>query len=330
MVYTKKRISDFYRSGLSYREIQTKTGCSYFAICKAVKEILGKCRSTSESGKLAKAKYIMSDETRQKLSNAGKKSILNSKKIWTKPEQKFKDILNSINIGVKFPECLLEIYGEGENDGEIFFQYPLQRYICDFVDPERKIVYQVNGDFWHANPILYDSKNLNKIQLNNVRHDRNREQYLKSKGYTVCILWESEIYWNVPLVIEKVRASRKMANPSRLHREDIRIDTGDAQSDWSEILRSLWFKKPRKQKETIKVVCKQCGKEFDVSADNKKEHKRKFCGYDCSSMSRRRVCRPDRDQLLVEINTMSWRAVGRKYNVSDNAVRKWARDYGLT
>jgi transposase-like protein len=41
----------------------------------------------------------------------------------------------------------------------------------------------------------------------------------------------------------------------------------------------------------------------------------------------RKVERPPYDQLLREIEQTSYLAVGRKYGVSDNAVRKWIRFY---
>jgi transposase-like protein len=41
----------------------------------------------------------------------------------------------------------------------------------------------------------------------------------------------------------------------------------------------------------------------------------------------RRVSRPPYEQLLAEIEATSYCAVGRKYGVSDNAVRKWVRFY---
>jgi transposase-like protein len=31
--------------------------------------------------------------------------------------------------------------------------------------------------------------------------------------------------------------------------------------------------------------------------------------------------------LIAEINELGYSAVGRKYGVSDNAVRKWLKDY---
>ncbi|MEA2223958.1 MAG: hypothetical protein QOH83_2334, partial [Solirubrobacteraceae bacterium] len=41
----------------------------------------------------------------------------------------------------------------------------------------------------------------------------------------------------------------------------------------------------------------------------------------------RRAERPPYDQLLREIAETSFSAVGRRYGVSDNAIRKWVRQY---
>jgi hypothetical protein len=41
----------------------------------------------------------------------------------------------------------------------------------------------------------------------------------------------------------------------------------------------------------------------------------------------RKVERPSYDQLLADMESMSLLAIGRKYGVSDNAVRKWLRAY---
>ena len=44
-------------------------------------------------------------------------------------------------------------------------------------------------------------------------------------------------------------------------------------------------------------------------------------------MAARTVARPPYDQLLREVEATSYVAVGRKYGVSDNAIRKWVRAY---
>lgn len=46
-------------------------------------------------------------------------------------------------------------------------------------------------------------------------------------------------------------------------------------------------------------------------------------------LDQRKTMRPSREELQEKIEAMSWIALGRYYGVSDNAVRKWARSYGL-
>ena len=41
----------------------------------------------------------------------------------------------------------------------------------------------------------------------------------------------------------------------------------------------------------------------------------------------RKVERPSYEQLMADVSSMSFMAIGRKYGVSDNAVRKWLRSY---
>lgn len=37
--------------------------------------------------------------------------------------------------------------------------------------------------------------------------------------------------------------------------------------------------------------------------------------------------RPSLDQLLKEVSELGYSATGRKYNVSDNSIRKWIKMY---
>jgi hypothetical protein len=40
---------------------------------------------------------------------------------------------------------------------------------------------------------------------------------------------------------------------------------------------------------------------------------------------------PTKEQLTLDLkNLKTWVFVDKKYNVSDNAVRKWAKKYGLS
>jgi hypothetical protein len=75
--------------------------------------------------------------------------------------------------------------------------------------------------------------------------------------------------------------------------------------------------------------CLRCGKQFDP----KTAHQR-YCSRSCgqraprssrgvSNLAARRVERPPFDQLIAEVKQLGFSAVGRKYGVSDNAIRKW-------
>ena len=67
-----------------------------------------------------------------------------------------------------------------------------------------------------------------------------------------------------------------------------------------------------------KYYCEKCG-------DEKKSRNSKTC-YKCSGITGRKVKnRPSREQLLKEIEETNYCAVGRKYGVSDKAVRKWLK-----
>ena len=84
----------------------------------------------------------------------------------------------------------------------------------------------------------------------------------------------------------------------------------------------------KKKKELFKKKCKVCSKILTVKS-NSEFQKRQFCSHKCSYFAHRRTKWPTRNQLKKEIKRFSWLALGRKYKVSDNAVRKWARKHKI-
>jgi Zn finger protein HypA/HybF involved in hydrogenase expression len=77
--------------------------------------------------------------------------------------------------------------------------------------------------------------------------------------------------------------------------------------------------------------CLHCGRTFMP-----KTHRQRYCSAGCGSRyardgaarpDARKVVRPSYEQLLREISESSFLAVGRRYGVSDNAIRKWVRQY---
>jgi very-short-patch-repair endonuclease len=47
------------------------------------------------------------------------------------------------------------------------------------------------------------------------------------------------------------------------------------------------------------------------------------------AFKQRKVKRPSKEKLLIEINEQSFSSLGRKYGVSDNAIRKWCKYYKI-
>lgn len=80
--------------------------------------------------------------------------------------------------------------------------------------------------------------------------------------------------------------------------------------------------------------CRRCEREFTA-----KSPRQKYCSHTCGCRwdraqlrgkpkpDTRKAERPPYEKLMAEIEATSYCAVGRKYGVSDNAVRKWVRFY---
>ncbi len=64
--------------------------------------------------------------------------------------------------------------------------------------------------------------------------------------------------------------------------------------------------------------CLSCGIELKTNC------KTGIC-LSCNSISQRKVSRPPKEQLIREIEKSSYLAVGKKYGVSDNSIRKWIK-----
>jgi hypothetical protein len=90
----------------------------------------------------------------------------------------------------------------------------------------------------------------------------------------------------------------------------------------------------KNRKQAPMRCCRRCGQEFVA-----KYRQHRYCSRSCGMrwdrsalrgrphLDQRRVERPPHEQLLMEIERDGYVAVGRKYGVSDNAVRKWVRFY---
>lgn len=107
--------------------------------------------------------------------------------------------------------------------------------------------------------------------------------------------------------------------------------------------------------ENLRIVCPNCNATLDTHCGRRstraddprpcdfcattfspQRHTQRFCSRACAGRGRhyprarpelRRVQRPPEAQLRAEIDAQGFLAVGRRYGVSDNAIRKWLRTY---
>lgn len=75
------------------------------------------------------------------------------------------------------------------------FNFGEKYYLCDF-KIEDKYIIEVQGDYWHGNPKLYDEISLNETQKAMIKRDVNKRYELEQLGYIVIYIWEYDLIHN--------------------------------------------------------------------------------------------------------------------------------------
>lgn len=99
--------------------------------------------------------------------------------------------------------------------------------------------------------------------------------------------------------------------------------------------------------ENLRWVCPNCDRQLDTFGSRNKKGKttlkRYFCidcgkevsgkdvlrCLDCANKQNRKVERPEREELKQLIREQSFVSIGKKFNVSDNSIRRWCDYYNL-
>lgn len=95
------------------------------------------------------------------------------------------------------------------------------------------------------------------------------------------------------------------------------------------------------RRENLRLVCPNCNSQLSTHCGKNIVKKKYYCScgeeryktsllcIKCSGLARRKVNRPSKEVLRIELKESSFSAIGRKYGVSDNAIRKWCKTYNL-
>lgn len=148
----------------------------------------------SQSEKISKSQKKLQqnnpEEYKKKKAKGGKASMMAQMKTW-KPNK-----IESI------------VQTELNNRGLLFkFGVILGHKQFDFGNKKHKILIEVQGDYWHANPELYgDGKRpINEIQSSKIEKDEDKAKFCKEKGLSLFYIWETQILNNDFSVLDEIK-----------------------------------------------------------------------------------------------------------------------------
>jgi len=94
-----------------------------------------------------------------------------------------------------------------KNKIQVEKQKHIEKYFVDIFVPNKNIIVEYNGDYWHANPNVYDknhliTKNKKKIKAKEIwKYDKEKKQLLESMGFNVIVIWEKDYRKNKETII---------------------------------------------------------------------------------------------------------------------------------
>ncbi len=174
----------------------------------------------------AQRKIMASQEHKQKKSKASKKN-------WTNPEYRKKliDIMSTPKNRERSRRKILELFEAGNfpsvqntkperqikeelirreyKEGIDFihqFKF-MNKFMCDFCFPNQKVIVEINGDYWHANPVKYAGKELHPRQRKALGSDKAKEAYITkvdNHTWNYIVIWEMDIKKDVTKCVDRI------------------------------------------------------------------------------------------------------------------------------
>jgi len=245
-----------------------------------------------------RAGILVKREIRVRLSEEVKSHLSEVRKKWLKdnPERhpwRSKEKFKSVPCNV-LKDILIK---EGLSFVSEYIPLQERSFSLDIAFPDKKIAIEVNGNqHYEADGRLKP-------------YYQERHNLIESSGWKLIELHYSTVYNND--LIQKLIFDLKQSYSLGL------VDYSFYQTEQEKIREE----RQRKVKEP-KWFCKKCAVPLVANA------KSGLC-VNCLSVQQRRVARPSKDQLLADVASTPMVSIGKKYGVSDNAVKKWCKSYGI-
>lgn len=177
------------------------------------------------------------------------------------------------------------------DDNNIQFEKNKQinRLFPDFVIGN--IIIEIDGEYWHKNRKERDAK---------------RDIELTSLGYTV---------YRIPA-----------GDNINGHLEAIMKQFKDQDGSYEKfIIENNKIKEEKQKIEELKHICPVCGR---YKRSKNAKHCTK-CANNISGFTRRKVKHPEKDELIELLKRNSLNEIGKHYNVTGTAIKKWCKNAGI-
>ena len=163
---------------------------------KISKSLSGVNKSEEHKQKVSKSqkeRYQKNPELRKKQSDKRLKWMRDNSKVKTSNlEIKFSSFLNNLNL-IKDID-----YIEQHLITEI-------KTFFDFYVPSKKIIIEVDGDFYHCNPDTKYNTPKDDIQKKNLTNDKRKQTYCENHGIKLIRFWEKDINERPEWVISELK-----------------------------------------------------------------------------------------------------------------------------
>ena len=80
------------------------------------------------------------------------------------------------------------------------FYLPEIKQFCDIYLPEKNIIIEINGGYWHCDRNIYYNGPINPIQQDKIKRDEIKYRYLRENGFLLLVIWEDDIKKNSNLI----------------------------------------------------------------------------------------------------------------------------------
>lgn len=187
---------------------------------------------------------------------------------------------------------LLNHYSKGESYPEEYFDKIFKKYKMKYEKQLRISIYQLDFAFIDNGINIEIDGEQHYVDNRIVESNKRKDVFLKENGWNII-----RIRWS----------------------EYQKMNKNDKEKYINDLIDYI-NKKQLKLPEIIsnKQVCCDCGKEI---------YKTSLRCNKCNGIYNQKNIKPSLEQLLIDVNELGYCGTGRKYNVSDNCIRKWLKKY---